>query len=189
MWSCVSAGRTFWLGYGAPTPHNRVLHIMRRVQDRRELAGPGRAARPGRSRRAAPGRHRSRHRRDLLVPGRRRRRPVRGGAQVAEGFRMPAAGRARSLDLEPARGRAGPIPPAGDPGGGRERRADLRRRRREGCGCLDGPRPFAARPSSSRMRTSPATPRSAFATLSACAMPAASRSGMTATRAPRSGSP
>jgi hypothetical protein len=54
---------------------------------------------------------------------------------------MPAARRAGSLDLEPARCPAGPVPAAGGPGGGRERRADLRRRRREGCKHPGGPRP------------------------------------------------
>jgi hypothetical protein len=115
--------------------------VLRRLQDRRELAGPGGAAWLDRSGRAAPGKRRSRHRRDLLVPQRRRRRPVRGGAQAAEGFRMPAPGRAWSLDLEPARRRADPVSAPGGPGGGRERRADLRRRRRAGCGCPGGTGP------------------------------------------------
>jgi len=50
---------------------------------------------------------------------------------------LPGAG---SLDLEPAGRRASPVPAAGDPGGGRDRRADFRHRRREGCGRPGGPR-------------------------------------------------
>jgi len=94
----------------APTGACPRTLVLRRMQDRWELAGPGRAARPGRSGGTAPGAHRSGHRRDLLVPRRQRRRPVRGGADAAEGFRMLAARRAGSLDLEPRRGRADPGP-------------------------------------------------------------------------------